>query len=327
VTLPPEKPGPDPLLDEALAWIVHLKTSEPTRDDLEAFERWRGQSPAHGEAFRRATVINQRAGIVAGRLTQPHDLRRRTDLMARRRHVSRRALIGGGLAAAAVAGYAVVLPPFDLWPSWQELSADYRTAKGEQRTVQVTAEVSLDLNTQTSIALKSRQSQPTIELVSGEVIVKSRNSQQGGLILLAADGEITASDAHFDTKCLDGVVSIACIDGSVAVRHAGQSTQIHQGEQVSYSRAGFSSQTPVDVAQVTAWQSGLLIFRARPLASVVDEVNRYRAGKIVVASASLRQRPVNGDFEIAKLDSFITQVQQLTGAHVTSLPGGLVILS
>jgi transmembrane sensor len=41
----------------------------------------------------------------------------------------------------------------------------------------------------------------------------------------------------------------------------------------------------------------------------------------------LRQRTVNGDFEISKLDSFVTQVQQLTGANVTALPGGLVILS
>jgi transmembrane sensor len=78
---------------------------------------------------------------------------------------------------------------------------------------------------------------------------------------------------------------------------------------------------------VTAWQSGLLIFRDRPLVSVVEEVNRYRPGKIVIVSAALRQRSVNGDFEIAKLDSFVTQVQQLTGAHATSLPGGLVILS
>ena len=33
------------------------------------------------------------------------------------------------------AGVAVVVPPFGLWPSWRELGADYRTAKGEQRRV------------------------------------------------------------------------------------------------------------------------------------------------------------------------------------------------
>lgn len=324
MTLPPETPGPDHLLDEALAWIVRLKTQEPTRADVEAFECWRNRSAAHAAAFRRAALIHQRAGIVAGRLTAETDVAG----IARRSSVSRRALIGGGLAAAAaVAGYAIIRPPLGMWPSLQELSADYRTAKGEQRSIQVTPDVSLDLNTQTSIAMRSRQDQPTIELVSGEVLVNTRRPQQGALIVLAADGEIHANEANFDAKCLDGVVSVACLDGAVDIRHLGQSTRLGKGEQVSYSQEGLGTHVAVDPVQVAAWQTGLLIFRNRPLASVVEEINRYRSGKIVVVSAELRQRTVNGDFEIAKLDSFVTQVQLLFGAHATSLPGGLVILS
>lgn len=327
VTLPPEPPGPDPLLDEAIAWIVRLKTEEVTRADVDDFQRWRVRSPAHEAAFRRAQVINQRAGIVAGQLTSTPVAPQLAELMVRRSRVSRRALIGGGLAAAAMAGYAVVRPPLGLWPSWQELSADYRTAKGEQRTVRVSPEVSVDLNTLTSIALRSQQTQPTIELVSGEVVVDARRPPQGALIVLAAGGQISASEARFNARCLDEAVSITCLSGTVAVQHAGQSARLAEGEQVSYSAAGLGTRVTIDPGQVTAWQSGLLIFRDRPLASVVEEVNRYRPGKIVVVSAALRQRMVNADFEIAKLDTFITQVQQLTGASATTLPGGLVILS
>lgn len=327
MTIPPESPELDPLLDEAIAWVVHLKTGEPTRDEFDAFKRWRSQSPAHEAAFRRAALINQRAGIVAGRPATSDDVTQLAGLPTRRSGLNRRALLGGGLAAAAAASYAIVQPPFGLWPSLQELSADYRTAKGEQRSVHVSPEVSLDLNTQTSIALKSEHSRPTIQLVSGEVVVSARRPPQGELILLAAEGQITTHEARFDAKCLDSVVSVACLSGSVEVLHAGQSTRIAQGEQISYSATGLGTRATIDPTQITAWQSGLLIFRDRPLANVIDEVNRYRSGKIVIVSAALRQRTVNGDFEIAKLDSFVTQVQQLTGANVTALPGGLVILS
>jgi transmembrane sensor len=327
VTIPPEPPELDPLLGEAIAWIVQLKTGEPTRDEFDAFKRWRGQSPAHEAAFRRAALINQRAGIVAGAPLAAKGVAQLAGLSARHSGLSRRALLGGGLAAAAAASYAIVQPPFGLWPSWQELSADYRTAKGEQRSVHVSPEVSLDLNTQTSIALKSEHSRPTIELVSGEVVVSARRPPQGELVVLAAEGQITAHEARFDAKCLDSVVSVACLDGSVEVLHAGQSTSIGQGEQISYSATGLLTRATVDPALVTAWQAGFLIFRDRPLADVIEEVNRYRSGKIVIVSAGLRRRTVNGDFEIAKLDSFVTQVQQLTGANVTTLPGGLVILS
>ena len=328
MTLPPESTGPDPLLDEAIAWIVHLKTGEPTKADAEALGRWRAQSPAHEAAFKRAARIHRDAGIVAGRLTTPATAPRMAQAAVGRRGISRRLVLGGGIAAAAAAaGYAVIQPPMALWPSLQELSADYRTAKGEQRKVEVTPEVALDLNTQTSIALRSQQGQPTIELISGEVLVDARRPTSGPLLMLAAGGQIAASKAQFNAQCLDSTVSVTCLDGTVDVEHSGQTVRIGQGQQISYTRAGIGPSVTVDPAQVTAWQSGLLVFRDRPLAAVVDEVNRYRPGKIVIVSAELRQRSVNGDFEIKKLDSFVTQVEQLFGAHATTLPGGLVLLS
>ncbi|MBV8513152.1 MAG: DUF4880 domain-containing protein [Xanthobacteraceae bacterium] len=329
MTRPAEPPELDALLEEAIAWIVQLKTGEPTRDEFDAFKQWRSQSPEHEAAFKRAALINQRAGIVAGRLTTPGNVSHLAEVAARRGGLSRRALIGGGIAAAAAAaaGYAIIQPPFGLWPSWQELAADYRTGKGEQRRVDLSPEVSLDLNTETSVALKSDQVHPTIEIVSGEVIVSAACPPQRPLILLAAGGQITAGEAKFDTKCLDGIVSVVCISGRVKIEQNGVSAWIAQGEEASYSATGLRPSVPVDPALATAWQSGLLVFRDRPLASVIDEINRYRAGKIVILSAALRERRVNGDFEIAKLDSFVAQVQRLTGAHATSLPGGLVLLS
>ncbi|ABD88452.1 FecR family protein [Rhodopseudomonas palustris] len=327
MTLSPETPGPDPLLDEAIAWIVRLKTGEPTRADVQALEQWRGQSAAHEAAFKRAARIHRDAGIVAGRLTARSTAPHIVQAAAGRRRISRRFVLGGGLAVAAAAGYAVVQPPLGLWPSLQELSADYRTAKGEQRKVQVTPEVSLELNTQTSIALRSQQGQPTIELISGEVLVNALRPTSGPLVVLAAGGQIGASEAQFNAHCFDAAVSVTCLNGTVDVQHSGQSVRIGKGQQLSYTSAGVGPSMNVDPAQVTAWQSGLLIFRDRPLAAVVEEVNRYRPGKIVIVGAELRWRAVNGDFEINKLDSFVTQVEQLFGARATSLPGGLVLLS
>jgi transmembrane sensor len=78
---------------------------------------------------------------------------------------------------------------------------------------------------------------------------------------------------------------------------------------------------------VSAWQSGQLIFHDRPLASVVDEINRYRPGQIIIANTELKRHLVNGTFQLEKLDNFVGQVEQLFGARVTRLPGGVVIMS
>lgn len=140
-------------------------------------------------------------------------------------------------------------------------------------------------------------------------------------------GGSKATNPQFNTKNIENAVSVTCLDGFVDVQCGGKSARIGKNQQILYSRSGLGPSVGVEPGEVTAWQSGLLIFRDRPLASVIDEVNRYRAGKIVVISPELKQRTVSGDFEIDRLDTFVTQVQQLFGAHATSLLGGLVILS
>jgi transmembrane sensor len=328
-------PELDPLLDEALDWIVRLKAGEATRAEVEAFQRWRDQSPAHEDACRSAARIWRHAGIAANEVAAESSVvtigrKRQAERQASSGlHLSRRAVLGGGVAAAAAASiaYAIVDPPFGLWPSLQELSADYRTVKGERRKIDVASDVSVELNTQTSLALRPAQTGTEVELISGEALVAANRPPSTPLVMIAAGGRITAARADFNARCLDGVVSVVCLDGIVEIRQAGQSVQVGKGEQVSYSAAGIEPSRAVDVTQVAAWQSGLLIFRDRALGDVIDEVNRYRPGKIIITNTQTKRRLVSGTFQIDKLEDFVPQVQQLFGARATTLPGGVVLLS
>jgi transmembrane sensor len=319
---------PDSSLDEALDWIIRLKTGQPTEADVEAFKLWRGQSPQHEEALKLAARVWSHAGIAAQELADDEkaaETARKLRQSARRR-LSRRLVLGGGLAAAAAAGVAVVEPPFGLWPSLKELSADYRTAKGERRRIELAANVSLELNTQTSVALRAAERQTEIELISGEASVSANRPSSLPLVMLAAGGLITATHADFNARCIDGVVSVVCLDGAVDIEQAGKSVRLTRAEQASYSPAGMTPPARADIEQVAAWQSGLLIFVDRSLGDVVEEVNRYRPGKIIVTNAEMKRRLVNGTFQVDKLENFVAQVQQLFGARATSLPGGLVLL-
>jgi transmembrane sensor len=328
VTVPTAPGQPDVLLDEALDWVVRLKTGAPTRADLDELQRWRAQSLAHEEAFKAAARIFRNAGIAAQELAdQPVAID--AALAAQRsspKILARRAFLGGAVAAAA-AGYLVVRPPLGLWPSLEELSADYRTGKGEQRKVAVAPDVSVELNTQTSIALRSASNETQIELISGEASVNAAQSLSKSFVMLAANGRITAIQANFNARCLDGIVSVTCLDGAVDVEQGRDTVRLHKAEQVSYSPAGIETSVSVDPQQVTAWRAGLLFFRDKTLASVVDEVNRYRSGKIIIINPDLKRRVVNGTFQISKLGDFVAQVQQLFGAEARSLPGGVVLLS
>jgi transmembrane sensor len=315
------------LLERAIDWVALLRSGRATEGDAERLQRWRAQSPAHEAAFRQAARLYRDLGSMGAELE-----RRKIKPFARpasvaRHLVSRRALIGGALAAS-VAGYMVVKPPLDMWPSLAEMSADYRTAKGEQLDVALADNVSLKLNTQTSIAVRGTGVSPRIELISGEAAINSQRLAEP-LVVLAADGQIVASNGEVNIRCIDGVVMATCIQGSITVTQGGRSVQLQSGQQISYSSVEQLG-APIaigDPASLTAWREKLLVFKDKPLATVVSEINRYRPGKIVVTNSGLGQRLVNGTFHTDKLDDFVAQVRQLYAVKVRALPGGVVLLS
>ena len=328
MTVPTWTPEPDPLLEEALDWVIRLKTGSPMRSDVENLRRWRERSPAHEEAFKKAVLVFRRAGAAARELADERGQAPSAVEGSRRSRsqaVTRRLVLSGSIAA--IAATMMIRPPMALWPSIRELSADYRTAKGEQRKVTVAPDISMELSTQTSVAVRVEPDQIRVELIAGEAAIATRFSSPKPLLLKAVDGTIRASQADFNARCLEGVVTVTCLEGTVTVELDHKTVELRKSEQVTYSRAVLQAATPVDAAQVQAWRAGLLVFRDRPLGSVVDEVNRYRQGRIIVTNDQLSRRLVNGTFQVDKLDHFVAQVEQLFGARVISLPAGVVLLS
>jgi len=318
---PPEL---DALTQEALDWVVLLKSGSATVADGAALQSWRQRDPAHEAAFRNAVKLWNNLGATARELADaPRAKAAERPRSGFRR--GRRAFLGGAIAASA-AGCLIARPPFGLWPSVAELSADYRTGKGEMRHVVLAQYISFDMNTLTSIAVRSA-SPARLELIAGEATIASQLTLTRPLVVIAGDGRITAADATFNARCIDGAVAVACVAGEVEVEQHQRTALVRSGMQVSYSARGLEAPTAVDPDRATAWHSGLLIFDREPLAQVVDEVNRYRPGKIIVTEGTLGSQLVSGTFHRDRLDDVITQFHKAFGARVTTLPGGLVLLS
>jgi transmembrane sensor len=316
------------LRGEAVDWVQRLASGRATMADAEALKRWRAESPAHEAAFADASRLWKEFGPAA------HNLRRRGEISPGLAHrsapsgaVGRRAFIGGGLvAASAAAAYAVVRPPLDLWPSFAEMTADYRTITGEQRQLSLPSEVSVRLNTQTSVALKASDgNSDQLELIAGEASFAPR--MQRSLVVLAADGRMTATRARFDVRRMGPAVCVTCVDGDVSVELRSDAAVIGAGQQMRYDRDGLGRVVPADLELVTAWQQGVLIFRSTPLSEVVEEINRYRPGRVVLAGAELADKPVSGRFRIDHIDEILLRLHQAFDIKSRSLPGRIVLLS
>ncbi|WP_454695737.1 FecR family protein [Achromobacter aegrifaciens] len=312
------RPGGDSaaaLKREAQAWVVRLASGQASAADGEAFRRWCGQSAEHARAFKETRSAWQQMAPAA-RQVQAAQARRASS-------PARRAFLGG--AVAACGAWLAFKPPLGLWPAVDELTADVRSGTGEQRRVALAGDASVQLNTQTRINLSHGSGlAQQIDLLAGEVELATAGQQ---VSLTAGAGRITATAGCINVRYTDGQVRVTCVEGSAHVTLRQDTLELTAAQQVVLGAAGASGPRRVDLDAVTAWRRGVLEFHNAPLAQVVDEINRYRPGRIVLVGDRLTGSLVQARFSLDQLADAALLIRDVYGAQVTSLPGGIVLLS
>lgn len=302
-SFPTARDTPDSRLHgEARDWLVLLTSGQATVADAKALRQWCAQSPEHAQAFEQAKQLWQQLTPALTEAQAP-------------RHFGRRAFLGGALAASA----ALVMVHISVPGGFAGLSADYHTAVGEQRRVDLREGISLELNTQTRI---SRREQG-IELLEGEVQVQVAQP----LTVQAGAGWLSASQARFNVRNTDHSVCVTCIEGWLAVEVQGRSVRLDSGRQLTYDAAGLGPVVTVDTEAVIAWREQVLVFNNATLDTVIDEINRYRPGMLVLLNRELGKRRVQARFSLEQLPGVALLIRDAYGAKCTELPGGVVLLS
>lgn len=320
---------------EAIAWVQKLTSGEATAADRAALVHWRAQSAEHETAFAAAERIWGKAAVAARALGNPDDdIHAELDaLRAQRKSASRRSiLLGGAVVVAAGAAYGMARPPFGLWPSLAELRADYHTRTGEQQNITFAGDVAISLNTQTSLVVRLADgAHDRIELVDGEASFVLPARAARSFSVLAAGGSAVTNGGRFDVRYTpgggDALVSVTCFDGRVRIEKDVDAADLGPGQRVRYGASGLTQVAAVDPAIASEWQRGIVEFRGTPLSEAVEEINRYRPGRIILMSKALGQQPISGRFRIDQMDKVLAQLEFAFNARVQRLPGGFVLLS
>jgi transmembrane sensor len=322
------EPQSKALQSEALEHLMRATSGHATTADLRELEAWRRRTTAHEDAYRRAVNVWEALGVAAGESVSAADraiISRRVSAQVSRRMV----LAGAGTAVAAgIAGVAIVRPPLGLWPSLSDLTADYRTGKGEQRTIALANGISAEMNTDTSITRRpADEHEERIEMLDGEALIAAALDSSKVLTVVAADGRVVATRTRFNLRRDGDAVRVTCLEGSVQVECRNDVATLHAGQQLAYTTESFGPPASVDPTQVIGWSKGLLIFHDEPLARVLGEINRYWRGRIVLLNSDLGQRRVTIRIELARIEEVISYVRIVMGAHLLTLPGGVVVVT
>ena len=299
---------------EAQAWVVRLASGQVSERDAQVFRHWCARSRRHATAFAEARAV-------WGAMAPAARAVKRAQAPV---NVARRAWLGGAVAASL--GLLVLRPPTDLWPAVAGLGADYATGTGEQREVAFDGGVLVQMNTQTRLdAAPVQDGAASLVLLAGEAEFQAGLRGAARLRVQAGDGSVSAGSARFNIRLFGQEVCVTCLAGRLRVVQNGNDAELAAGEQLRYRPAYFGIARAVRAGEVSAWRQRLLVFKQSTLAEVVDEVNRYRPGKLILNNDVLGKARVQASFSLDRLDDVIALIQDAYGARVTRLPGGIVL--
>ena len=310
---------PPALWREAQQWVVRLASGQVTAGEGQAFSRWCRQSRLHATAFAQARSVWRELEPAARRVAHRETL---APAGRGRPALARRAFLGTAAAPGAV--YLAQRPPLGLWPGLAEMGADFHTATGEQREIQLAGDVQVLMNTQTRL---SAPAPGALTLHSGEAefALGSRPPGAAPLRVRAGQGTVVARAGRFNVRSLGDRLCVTCMRGEVEVEYGARTVSLGADQQLALGPGERGQVEPASPAAL-AWQRRLLVFNKVPLSEVVDEVNRYRRGRLVLMGDALGRNLVQASFPLERLDDVVALIRDAYGASVTHLPGGVVVL-
>jgi transmembrane sensor len=328
---------PDDLFEEASIWHARMREPTVSAEDRRAFARWLDLDPRHGQALDEAARLWDALGapmadLRAGEPVIPLAVARRPALPAPRAcppriHLSRtrrlrRAALAATVALAAAVGGWLGHGGLDT------LRSDLVTAVGQRDTVDLADGSRVVVNTDTALAFDMTAERRRVRLFRGEAFFDVAPDAARPFVVSTSDGDIQVVGTRFNVRVLHDATSVGVMEGQVLVTAPdwGNPMLLAAGQAGWVGPDGTRPLGVLDATAATAWQRGQLVFYRAPLGDVVEELDRYQHGRILILEDGLRSLSVTGVFDATQPTEAIDLIETTLGIRSTRLADWLILL-
>lgn len=300
--------------DQATLWLTRLQAGDISESERQRFQDWCHADPAHSAAYEQAQKFWDLLETPATRVHSQTNAKRRLKTVPALRYA------WAGTALAFIVLIAIELPGH--YQNWQ---SDYYTRPGERQMVDLQDGSKLTLNTDSAVTVEFSDQERRIRLIRGEAYFSVAPDKAWPFIVTAENVAARAVGTAFSVNALVDNVQVAVNEGLVAVSADRQELQVKAAQQANY-RDGQLVASPVAIEDALAWLNGQVVFDRQPLAKVVNTMNRYRKGAIVIANPALKERIISGVFKADDPKAVVAALQNTLHTHEWDMPGEVVVL-
>lgn len=293
----------DPIAEQAIEWMVLLRSGEATQTDYDEYRCWRYENPLHERACQR---IEQTLGKFQPLLAAlPHEPIRQALLAPS----GRRKVLQYGLGMVAVASLSSLLlnQHYPLSP----LLADVKTATAQRQKVPLSDGSTLMLNARTAVDINVRSDMAVrqVALHHGGIFAEINADPQRPFMIATSMGDIVALQANVNVRYESGGIHVGVLDHIAKItNHVGKSLRLHAGQGVWFDRSTLY-EVAVTPESETDWLHGRLEVRDRSLASVINTLRDYTPG-IIRLDPSIADLRVSGNFPLDNLNYTLDSLAQ-----------------
>jgi len=275
--------------DQAIAWALRLQGETMSIEDGLEFDAWLEASPANPEAL--AQILSVLETYKAAGPDVLEGLKQSEQVAARRLAKGRWSFGAGlGVLAAATALAFVVISQGSLIAQ----TSNFATKNGEHRSVKLADGSTIDMNSETGIAVRLAPHERHVTMGQGEAIFDVAHDQARPFEIEAGGHIVHVLGTQFDVRNRPDGFSVIVSRGVVQVRGNGPTVILHKGERLDFAPGEASKVSTTNPADALGWRTGHLIFRDQPLSRVVADLNRQFPEQIRIDDERLAQEKISG---------------------------------
>ena len=295
-------PPSDSLQAQAVDWLLRIRSENCTETERCSFNTWLEESASHRQAYE--SVQAQWEWM------EPFKAMRfpARDAALRYRGRPYRSLFTYSAAASLL--LALGLTAFS--PNgWIGIPHTYVAEKGDHQTIILADGSSVELNTESEVRVHLNRWRRNVEMIKGEAFFTVIHDAERPFEVHAGNGRIRDIGTVFEVYIKPEQVIVAVQEGIVEVQASGK-RELIAGQQLAFNGSGeFQTLQGQDVAGLTAWRQGNLVFRDRRLDDVLTEVGRYHNTRIRLQNETLAKLRVSGSFHTAELGGTLNAIATL----------------